>query len=237
MRFVDKIKKKLESNMDNEGVLVAFLGDSVTQGCFEIGVCDQRYSYQRAFSEMMGILFPTVPINVINAGIGGDSAPHGLTRVERDLLRHEPDLCVVCYGLNDCGDGGESIDRYVSALRGIFEKILASGCELIFLTPNMMCTELDPSVTEEWLVNAARDCSRRQNDGSFDAHLDAARALCAELGVPVCDCYAVWKSLRLGGMNVTEHLSNKINHPTREMNRIFAYELIRTIFSTNAEQK
>ena len=27
-----------------------------------------------------------------------------------------------------------------------------------------------------------------------------------------------------------ELLSNKINHPTREMNKLFAYELVRTMF-------
>ena len=69
------------------------------------------------------------------------------------------------------------------------------------------------------------------------SHLEAnvmAIMLCKELGVPVCDCYEVWRSLYAGGMRVTEHLSNKINHPTREMNRIFAYELIRTIFTCDA---
>ena len=51
------------------------------------------------------------------------------------------------------------------------------------------------------------------------------------MNVPVCDCYALWKQLEAGGVDTTELLSNKINHPTREMNRLFAYELIKTIFT------
>ena len=32
------------------------------------------------------------------------------------------------------------------------------------------------------------------------------------------------------GVDVTELLSNKINHPTREMNWLFAYSLVETMF-------
>jgi lysophospholipase L1-like esterase len=233
MELVNKINAKVKNNMECEGITVAFLGDSVTQGTFEIDHFEQQYSYERVFSEMMAILFPSVPINVINAGISGDYASHGLQRVERDIIRHAPDLTVVCYGLNDCAYDADSINRYTSALKGIFEKIIASGSELIFMTPNMMCTYYDESITVEWLVNAAKSCAAKQNDGTFDAHIDAVKALCKDMNVPVCDCYAIWKTLSAAGMNVTEHLANKINHPTHEMNRIFAYELIRTIFTEN----
>jgi hypothetical protein len=51
------------------------------------------------------------------------------------------------------------------------------------------------------------------------------------MNVPLCDCYAIWKMLYENGVNTTELLSNKINHPTREMNKLFAYELVRTLFS------
>ena len=39
------------------------------------------------------------------------------------------------------------------------------------------------------------------------------------------------KKLAASGVDTTELLSNKINHPTRDMNKVFAYELVRTIFS------
>ena len=72
-----------------------------------------------------------------------------------------------------------------------------------------------------------------KNDGILDAHLDAARALCVEMGVPVCDCYKIWQSMYEGGVNTTELLANKINHPIREMHQLFAYELVKIMLEVN----
>ena len=238
MNIIKKMAQKTADHMNHEGVTIAFLGDSVTQGCFEIykkednsieTVFDQRSSYERAVSDYLGTLFPRVPVNTINAGISGDNSGRGVERLERDVLRHEPDLTVVCYGLNDCGRSEGSVERYTGHLRTIFARVLESGSELIFMTPNMMNTRISPHLTDPDFIELARGTSIRQNEGYFDAHIEAARALCAEMGVPVCDCYAIWKRLAACGVDTTELLSNKINHPTREMNRVFAYELVKTM--------
>ena len=171
-----------------------------------------------------------VPVNTLNTGIGGDTSGRGACRVERDVLRHEPDLCVVCYGLNDCSRSEGSVDRYMGNLRQIFECILNSGRELIFMTPNMMNTKVSPHLTDPDFIELAKVTAIKQNEGYFDAHINGAKALCAEMGIPVFDCYAIWKKLASSGVDTTELLSNKINHPTRKMNRVFAYELVKTMF-------
>ena len=38
-----------------------------------------------------------------------------------------------------------------------------------------------------------------------------------------------WKTLYENGVNITELLSNKINHPNHEMNWVFAYSLVEEI--------
>lgn len=238
MKVVEKIAKKEADHFHNEGVTFAFLGDSVTQGCFEIykkenghmeTVFDKRHSYERYFFDILSVLYPTATVNIINAGISGDCAPRGLARLERDVLRHEPDLTVVCYGLNDCQINEQSVTAYTSALRSIFEKLREANSEIIFMTPNMMNTKISPHLTDPDFIKVAKLCAEKQNDGAFDLHIEAARALCLEMGIPVCDCYALWKQMHKSGVNVTELLSNKINHPTREMNKLFAYELVKTM--------
>ena len=240
MKIIEKMARKTADHMNNEGVTIAFLGDSVTQGCFEIykkennaieTVFDQRFSYERSVSDMLGMLFPMVPVNTINAGISGDTSGRGVARVERDVLRHEPDLTVVCYGLNDCGTDEESVAKYTRNLRTIFELVRTSGSELIFMTPNMMNTKVSPHISDPDFIRIAGAMAVKQNDGFFDKHINAAKALCTEMGVPVCDCYAIWKMLSANGVDTTELLSNKINHPTRDMNKVFAYELVKTMFS------
>ena len=241
MRIIEKMAAKSNDNYNCEGVTIAFLGDSVTQGCFGIykeennrieTVFDKKASYEMGVFDILCTLYPSVTVNIVNAGISGDTAARGARRVERDVLRHEPDLCVVCYGLNDCATDGDSVRRYTDSLREIFRKIRESGSELIFMTPNMMNTEVSPHLTDPDFIALAKQTAIKQNEGFFDAHIDAARELCRELQIPVCDCYAIWKRLWESGVNVTSLLSNHINHPTREMNKAFAYELVKTMFFT-----
>lgn len=238
MKIVQKMLLKNNDHMRHEGVTIAFLGDSVTQGCFEIykkednqieTVFDKQHSYEKYVFDILCLLYPIVTVNIINAGVSGDRATWGLERIERDVLRHEPDLTIVCYGLNDCTKSENSIETYTNALKGIFRKIKACGSEIIFMTPNMMNTKISPHLIDPDYVSLAKMCSIMQNDGTFDAHIDAAKKLCNKENIKVCDCYAIWKTLEKNGVNTTELLANKINHPTREMNKLFAYELVRTM--------
>ena len=240
MKILKKINEKANDHYNHEGVTVAFLGDSVTQGCFELykdekkqieTFFDKRHSYERYFFDILCMLFPNVTVNIINAGISGDNSKRGAERVDNDVIRHAPDLTVVCYGLNDCSKKENSIADYTKALEIIFDKLSASGSEIIFMTPNMMNTKVSPHINDSDFIAVAENCAIMQNDGTFDAHIDAARALCKKKSIPVCDCYAIWKTLYKCGVNTTELLANKINHPTPDMNKLFAVELVKTIFT------
>ena len=240
MKIIEKLKAATVER-DKADVTIAFLGDSVTQGCFEIymkngevdTVYEQRNAYCQSVFDMLTTLYPRVHVNIINAGRSGDRASQGVFRLQRDVLQHRPDLVVVCYGLNDCRREEGSVDIYRNALTEIFTAVRGEGCELIFMTPNMMNTEISAHMSDPRLIKIAADTAGRQNEGFFDAHIEAARALCIEMDVPVCDCYAIWKRMFAGGVNITELLSNKVNHPTREMHKLFAYELVKTMFEVH----
>ncbi len=235
MNIMKLIQERAENNAGREGVTIAFLGDSVTQGCFELyktqnggieTVFDKNSTYHGYLDHILTMLYPNVPVNVINAGISGGSAPHALERLERDVIRHQPDLTVVCFGLNDSGDGLEGIGNYVDALTGIFEKLKAAGSEVIFMTPNMMNTYVSASLTDPVMRAIAENTQKTQNNGVLEAYLEAATTLCKKYGVKLCDCYGKWKRLVANGVDTTSLLSNKINHPTREMNWLFAVALL-----------
>jgi len=65
-----------------------------------------------------------------------------------------------------------------------------------------------------------------QTSGMMDRYMDAARAVCRDMGVPVCDCYARWKAMHAAGADVMALLSNDINHPTRALHGMFAAALM-----------
>jgi acyl-CoA thioesterase-1 len=240
MKFTEKLVSRAKDNWNQPTASIAFLGDSVTQGCFEIytnenreivPVFDQSAAYETDFSKIMSILFPNVPITILNAGVSGSNAVHGLERLKRDVLPMRPDLAVVCFALNDSADGMEGIPAYRSALREIFQALRQNQIEALFLTPNMMTTQVDCHIQPGAIREAAAACADIQNTGVLDAYIDAAKSLCEEMSVPVCDCYKIWKGLNKMGADTNALLSNQINHPTREMNWLFAYELSKTILS------
>lgn len=96
MNIIRKIKS-------GENVKIAFLGDSITQGCFEGDPKpeDEKYVYHSRVIEKLKAEYPQMKCEKINAGIGGNTAGMGLYRLEVDVLSRKPDFCVVCFGLND----------------------------------------------------------------------------------------------------------------------------------------
>ena len=132
------LKEKLQ--MDTNGLIahgpvtIAFFGDSVTHGCFEDGVFDFDAVYHAKLARMLHWDYPTMPVNIINAGIGGITAKTSLPRLHRDVISHHPDLAVVCFGLNDVND---TVEEYTEALGQIFQALGAAGIPAVFLTPTL----------------------------------------------------------------------------------------------------
>lgn len=239
MKIMNKIAAKAQDLYGQPIPAIAFLGDSVTQGCFEIflqeGNCqtvfEQEHAYSTYVSEILRTLFPNVPVGIINAGISGDNAANGAERVERDVLRFRPDLTVVCFGLNDCGQGPEYAAAYGRSMENIFRKLQEGGSEVIYMTPNMMNTRVDrDTIKEPVLLQIAEYSGKTQTEGVLDAYIAEGKRAAGECGVPVCDVYEKWKALHRCGADITGLLANRINHPSRKMNWLFAWSLVETMF-------
>lgn len=239
MKFVEMLKRKRQDNVGMRNPIIAFLGDSVTQGCFEVWQKDGRVldtwdtskGYPEIVKRIFALLYPKAPITVFNAGVSGSSAKGGVERLKRDVLGINPDLLVVCFGLNDCGGDVQGIDAYKQNLKQIFAEANLAGIETIFMTPNMLCTSTDNVDGEEFLNGLADMFKERQLQGVFDGYMNAAREACQEEGVRLCDCYAIWKQMYESGVDTNGLLANGINHPIREMHELFAWELVKTIIA------
>lgn len=218
--------------------VIAFLGDSVTHGCFDIFLRDREIetevktelAYHEKLRKIFSVLYPEVPMTIINAGISGDTAKGGLTRLERDVLSYNPDVVVVCYGLNDSMWGEKGIKDYVESLELIFKKAKQTGAETIFLTPNMRTNHISQPFVEKELYDAVEAVMKNENEGWLDSYLDKARDICKKKGVKICDCHKIWKKVTQNGVEVNNLLSNRVNHPTEQMHWLFAYELVKVIF-------
>ena len=229
MRIIEKIIAKRDNNMDNPAPCICFFGDSVTQGAMHHSL-DLDAVYHHQVNEILKLLFPNTNIDILNAGIGGTTAEFGLSRIERDVLSKNPDLCVVAFGLNDCHEGENALEVYLDSLRAIFTKLQERDIEVIFMTPNMMNTKITDNVPEQW-KEFSHISMKRMESGFFDSFIAAAVALAKECNVPVCDCYAKWKILHKNGVDTSLLLANGINHPIPEMHKLFAYSIVETMMT------
>ena len=232
------IQNQTPEKCSMEALTIAFLGDSVTQGCFESfsspedewkGV-DAEAVYHNRLRKKLEKAYPQRLFRIINAGVAGNNSSNGLARVETDVLKHNPDMTVVCFGLNDVHDGEKNLPVYRDNLRTIFEKLHNAGSKTMFLTPNCMCMELtDDYADDKQLAHAQELCLLAQKSGLMDRYIETAKDVCREMHVPVCDCYGTWMQWHKEGRNVTNLLANHINHPSREMHQVFADALYESL--------
>ena len=216
--------------MDNAGLrkngpitIVAF-GDSVTQGV-TYGKIDYEGVYWNRLRKKINAVRDYVPVNVINAGIEGMSATSSIERMDKQVFAHNPDLVIVCFGLNDINN---ELEKYLQSLKVIFEKIQEKAIDLIFMTPNMMNTYVATDTDPKFLAYAHKT-AQMQNEGRMDLYMERAKELASAMGVRVCDCYSQWKELSKL-QDVTMLLANRINHPNIEMHELFAQSLFDILF-------
>ena len=162
MKILEKIKAKQANPAGAEPITLAFIGDSVTQGCYELYKTGDRsfmaefrveQTYHNKLRHILELCYPQVPFNMIYAGINGNNTTSGLSRLDRDVIAFHPDLTVVCYGLNDCVSGMDNLEKYKENLRQIFAKLkLPASLEPFFSGLKVSASyAVVGAVISEWL--------------------------------------------------------------------------------------
>ena len=223
-------------NLDYNGLIqhgpinIVALGDSVTHGAVGPGEIDyESVFHNRLKKKILGVR-NYVPVNIINAGIGGTTAKVAVGRLDSQVFAHNPDLVIICFGLNDVNG---SLEEYIDSLRIIFNRCKKEKVDAIFMTPNMLNTCV-PEDTAPDLKDYAKKTADMQNSGRMDEYIYSAIDLAKELDITVCDCYTKWKELSLK-QNITYLLANRINHPVRDAHELFAQMLFRCIFPSEVK--
>ncbi len=222
--FVERIN---EPYAQKGAVNIVCLGDSVTHGWFKVTdrAPDHEAAYPYKLKKLLDFYYPNQVFNVINSGIGGTTASQATERIERDVLKFQPDLVLIMFGVNDCND----VPEYLRSLEVLFKTFNDRGIPSVYITDHMMNTYLADD-THESIIEHCKWSAGKQTDGTMDMLFSKGKQVAERNGVPVCDVYNKWKKLAESGVDVTMLLANRTNHPVPEMHTLLANEIFNTLF-------
>lgn len=102
---------------------VAMLGDSITA----------QHLHSNYIEAYVLTRYPGWQLRFRNAGVGGDTVPRGLARLDYDVLAWKPSIVTIELGMNDAGSPS-SVGPYLGQMKVLIGRIRAAGAQPVFIT-------------------------------------------------------------------------------------------------------
>jgi len=221
-----------ESNNSNVYTIVAF-GDSTTapRGTLKI--------YSQILQDNLRI--KSGNIQVINAGVGGNTTTDARKRFETDVLSHSPNLVIIGFGINDSAvdvwkEPPESQPRvaraeYENNLRRFVLLLKSQKSQVIFMTPNAL----------HWTPELKKIYGKPPyNPGDPDGfnillrdYAESVRKIAREESARLVDVFAAFEKFGKESGQSTDDLLLDGMHPNERGQRIAADLLIKEIITMN----
>ena len=202
--------------------IVAF-GDSTTA---------PRKSVEKVYADRLAEALGKegMAVEVINAGVPGNTTEHARKRFERDVMAREPDVVILQFGINDSAIDvwkdppatGPRVakDRYQENLRHFVRALKARGVKVILMTPNPL----------RWSAKTKRLYGRPPYDpeapdgfeGILPTYRAAMRQIAKQEEVPLVDVFAAFEDYgKQKGRSLDDLLLDGM-HPNDEGHQIVA---------------
>jgi len=208
--YLKDFKEQLELKWPkNKTMNVVFHGHSVPSGYFTRGVVRKLEAYPHLFLEYLKENYPYAVINSITTSIGGENSFGGAKRFKDDVLVMKPDVLFIDYALND---RGISLEKAEKSWRQMIEEALEANVKTILFTPT-------PDLNEDIL----------DENAPLVKYTTMIRELGKEYQIPVIDSYEHFKSLKIGGCELSEYMAQD-NHPNEKGHREVLKEMVSTLF-------
>jgi len=132
-----------EGPVVKNGDLIAFMGDSITEGGW-----DSPGGYVRLVInalETTGIKATPIP-----AGVSGHKSDDMLGRLQRDVIDKKPTWMTLSCGVNDVwhGENGVPLPQYKTNITAIVNKCQAAGIKVMILTATVIGEDENPNNTK-----------------------------------------------------------------------------------------
>jgi lysophospholipase L1-like esterase len=150
---------------------IVFLGDSITE----------QQLYTNYVESYLATRFNKLKLTFFNAGWGGDTAPGGVQRLDRDVLALKPTVVTICYGMNDgryTPPTDEIRTTYVAGMQELIRRLKAAGIRIVLLTPGMVDEAVAPDLGKV-----------HYNDQGLRILVDEVLRLAAQENLPVANLH------------------------------------------------
>ena len=173
--FMQELPNTRKAVLESKNLTIVALGSSSTAGT---GASSQDNSYPSVLQNELTRLYPGVEVNVVNRGVGGNSAVQMYHRMKDEVLAEEPNLVIWQTGVNDAiNDIG--IDK--------FKRILRKGIAAL------REAKIDVMLMDH------QPLPRMERYPLYTQYLMALREVAAETGVPVFKRFDVMNQLLKDG--------------------------------------
>ncbi len=132
-------------------------------------------------------------VDIINAGVGGNTTAGGLARMEEDVLSHRPDTVIILFGTNDSVLTAPNkykvpVAKYEANLREMVDRSKKAGAQVILGT-------LPPIQPEPYYTRHPKEFYDPQGglEAILQRYRDASVRVAKSMDVPVADINALLK--------------------------------------------
>ncbi|CAH8769131.1 SGNH/GDSL hydrolase family protein [Paenibacillus dendritiformis] len=198
------------------------LGDSVTAGVF-----------LRPEDTFLYLLGQGYRMDIVNAGVPGNTSAQGLGRMKEDVLARSPDVCTVLFGMNDHVAVGPNrptvpVNEFRSNLERIVQALSSNRCVPILCTVHSIIEGTDASYYYHRHPQAWYE-SPSGAQAWIDQYNEAVRQVAIKTNTRLADAAARWECELHSGTRLADLLRTKENsgeddgtHPTAWGHRIYA---------------
>lgn len=199
------------------------LGDSLTAGVF-----------LRPEDTFLYLLGQRYRMDIVNAGVPGNTSAQGLQRMEADVLARNPDVCTVLFGMNDHVAVGPNrpnvpVGDFRSNLEHIVHALNSNRCVPILCTVHSIIEGTDAAYyyrrhPQAWYQSPSGA------QAWIDEYNEAVRQTAYKTDTRLADVAERWdRELRTGTRRLADLLRTKDNsgeddgtHPTAWGHRVYA---------------
>jgi len=133
------------------------IGSSSTEG---VGASTKDRTYPARLQALLAKAWPKSRTEIVNAGIGGETAPQTLVRLETALIERRFDLVIWQVGTNDAVKGGD-LDSFRDMLGEGIRLAKRANTPIAILDPQFFPAVRNPEIYRRF-VTAVADVARRE---------------------------------------------------------------------------